>query len=83
MSKYITSENKGTKKMTKHISIRKYSDYSLKECINIILSEIVDQNKSVGWSGNIDDKNQIAEYLDKFNVHYSCDFTGTWKNKHI
>ena len=58
---------------------RKYSNYSIKTCASLIVQDIIDTNKSEGWSGNLDDLEQLKILLEKFNVYYVDDFLGTWE----
>ena len=60
---------------------RKYSNYSIKTCASLIVQDIIDTNKSEGWSGNLDDLEQLKILLEKFNVYYVDDFLGIWERK--
>lgn len=60
---------------------RKYSNYSIKTCASLIVQDIIDTNKSEGWSGNLDDLEELKTLLEKFNVYYVDDFFGRWERK--
>ncbi len=59
--------------------LRKYSNYSIKTCASLIIQDIIDNNQSEGWSGNLDDLQALKDVLEKFNVRYTDDFFGRWE----
>lgn len=60
---------------------RKYSHYSIKTCASLIVQDIIHKNKSEGWSGDLNDLEQLKILLEKFNVYYVDDFLGIWEKK--
>lgn len=58
---------------------RKYRDYGVEEAASIILLECVRSGKSTGWSGTLEELEEIKILCQKFNVKYVNDLLGEWK----
>lgn len=61
------------------MSNRKYSNYSVKNCAILILEDIVKNKISKGWGGNLDELEEMKNYLKNFNVFYTDDMYGSWE----
>ena len=57
---------------------RNYSDYASPGAV--ILSEVYETGKSEGWSGSIEEREQLEARLQPFHVIYTCDMRGTWEH---
>ena len=47
----------------------------------IILGEVFNTGKSEGWSGPIEEREQLEVRLEPFGVIYTCDMRGTWEHR--
>lgn len=63
----------------KYVS-KKYADYSVKESVTLILQEIVKFGVSGGWCGSFEKLEEVQNILKKYNVMYTDDMFGEWKN---
>ena len=63
--------------------VRKYSDYSFKQILMIILTETLEneEKKSEGWAGDLETLRELKHVLRGYNVYYTSDFTGCWVHK--
>ena len=60
---------------------RNYDDYSLNDCMNIILQDIQMYGQSIGWQGENDYFQALSKKLKTFDIIYSNDTIGSWQKK--
>ena len=58
---------------------KRYRDF--KNPSTVIVLDCSREGKSMGWSGSVEEVTDLQKTLAPFNIHYACDFTGTWKFK--
>jgi hypothetical protein len=51
---------------------------NLRMTAGLIAQEVVHEGKSDGWSGTIEERDQVASILKPFGIQYVDDMTGTW-----
>lgn len=60
------------------ITKRLYNDYGTpQDAAAAIVSECIRRGTSNGWAGN-EEFYEVEKICNKFNVYYTCDFTGEW-----
>jgi hypothetical protein len=57
---------------------KKYADYSVKNAVALILTEVVKNKISGGWGGNQEQLDTFKLELKKYNVEYIDDMSGEW-----
>jgi len=61
---------------------RSYRQYcSPDEIASVIASEVILQQVSTGWAGDIEDKEQVEAILKPYNIVYTDDMFGEWALK--
>lgn len=60
---------------------RNYDDYSMNDCINIILQDIQKYGQSIGWQGENDYFHALSKKLKHFDIVYSNNSMGSWQKK--
>jgi hypothetical protein len=58
-----------------------YEDYSMNDCVHMILQDIQKNGQSIGWTGKSDSFETLSKKLKIFDVFYVNDAIGTWKKR--
>jgi hypothetical protein len=63
------------------MQIRKYKNFSVIQAATLISSEVINNNKSIGWSGSVEELEAVKVMLVKYNIHYIDDISGEWQHR--
>ena len=59
--------------------IKKYKNMSSKSAAAMIAEECIRYGSSANWSGSTQEKDDVAEILENYNIRYADDSAGEWR----
>jgi len=58
--------------------VKRYHQMTARVAAALIAEEVIQHGKSTGWSGSLEEKDEVAEILEQYNIHYTDDASGEW-----